>query len=137
MNEGKKFKIVITEYNFKDAEIEKKTLEGLDCEIIETHSDDEEVIIRECADADALIVQFAPITEKVINSLNKCKVISRYGIGVDTMDLNAAKSKGILVCNVPDYCLEEVAEHCLALILSIGRKIVHLSPYLLKNLLVS
>jgi len=134
MSEENKFKIVITEYDFKDVEIEKKTLEELDCEIVETHSDDEEVIIRECANADALLIEFAPITEKVINSLNKCRVISRYGIGVDTVDLNAAKSKGILVCNVPDYCLEEVAEHCLALILSSGRKIVNLSNSVKKGI---
>lgn len=134
MTEGKKFKIVITKHIFKDVEIEKKTLEELDCEIVETHSDDEEVIISECADADALIVEYASIPEKVINSLNKCKVISRYGIGVDTINLNAAKLKGILVYNVPDYCLEEVAEHCLALVLSVGRKIIQLSNSVKKGL---
>lgn len=122
-----KFKIVFTDYDFQSIDIEKSVLSKVDCEIVEAQTKDEDKLIEACRDADALIVQYAPITERVINNMTKCKVISRYGIGVDTIDLKAARSKGIHVCNVPDYCIDEVSDHSLALILSLGRKIVKLS----------
>jgi D-3-phosphoglycerate dehydrogenase len=125
--EGKKFKVVITDSNFIDTEMEKNVLSEIDCEVINAQAKCEEELIQACRDADGLIVQYAPITEKVINNMTKCKVISRYGIGVDTIDVKAAKSKGIKVCNVPDYCINEVADHCLALILGLGRKVVKLA----------
>ena len=122
-----KFKVVFTDYDFPSMDIEKGVLSEIDCEIISPQTNNEDKLIEICKDADGLIVQYAPITEKVINSLTKCRVISRYGIGVDTIDLKAARAKGIHVCNVPDYCIDEVADHSLSLILSLGRKIVKLS----------
>jgi D-3-phosphoglycerate dehydrogenase / 2-oxoglutarate reductase len=120
-------KVVFTDYDFADIDIEKEVLSQIDCEIIEANTQDENKLIEVCHDADALIIQYAPITQKVTNSLKNCKVFSRYGIGVDTIDVAAATEQGIYVCNVPDYCLDEVADHCLALMLSLGRKIVNLS----------
>lgn len=121
------FKVVFTDYDFPDIDIEKSVLEKLSCQVVELQTNDEKELIQQCRDADALIVQYAPITEKVISSLDKCKIISRYGIGIDTIDLKAASARGIYVCNVPDYCFDEVADHTLALILCLGRKIVNLS----------
>jgi len=69
-------------------------------------------------------VRLAPINRRVIKNLRKCLVISRYGVGVDNVDLQAATAKGIMVCNVPDYCLEDVSDHALALLLSCVRKTV-------------
>jgi len=125
--DNNRLKVVFTDYDFDDVSIEKEVLGSLDCDIVELQTKDEDTLARECAQADGLIVQYAPITEKVINSMQKCKVISRYGIGVDTIDIGAATKKGIKVCNVPDYCLDEVADHSLALIMSLGRKIVRLT----------
>jgi D-3-phosphoglycerate dehydrogenase / 2-oxoglutarate reductase len=68
-------------------------------------------------------VQLVPITSAVIDSLKHCKVIVRYGIGVDSVDIKAAAAKGIAVCNVPDYCINEVADHSLALALSLARQV--------------
>lgn len=75
------------------------------------------------AQADALMIREAPLTANDINAMDKCQVIVRYGVGVDNVDLPAAKAKGIYVANVPDYGSEDVAEHALALLLSATRRI--------------
>lgn len=75
------------------------------------------------AQADALMIREAPLTASDINAMDKCQVIVRYGVGVDNVDLPAAKAKGIYVANVPDYGSEDVAEHALALLLSATRRI--------------
>ena len=82
----------------------------------------EEVIVAG-RDADALLVQWSPITAVVIAALTRCKIIIRCGIGVDNVDLVAAKAKGIPVCNVPDYGVREVAEHALAFALALTRQL--------------
>jgi D-3-phosphoglycerate dehydrogenase len=122
-----KFKIVFTDFDFPDIDIERNIFSDLDCEIITPQANDENKLIEACRDADGLLVQYAQITEKVINSMAKCKVISRVGVGVDTIDCKAARAKNINVCNVPDYCTDEVADQALALIFSLGRKTVLLS----------
>jgi D-3-phosphoglycerate dehydrogenase len=76
------------------------------------------------ADADAVVTQFAPVNAGVIASLRQAKVIVRYGIGVDNVDLDAARSRGIPVCNVPDYCIDEVADQTLAFILATTRQVL-------------
>jgi D-3-phosphoglycerate dehydrogenase / 2-oxoglutarate reductase len=122
-----KFKVVFTEFDFPDIDIERNIFSDLDCEIVTPQASEENDLIEACKDADGLCVQYAKITEKVINNLTKCKVISRVGVGVDTIDGKAARARGINVCNVPDYCTDEVADHSLALIVSLGRKIVQFS----------
>jgi D-3-phosphoglycerate dehydrogenase / 2-oxoglutarate reductase len=82
----------------------------------------EEEVIDLCRDAEGVITQYAVISRRVMERLPRCKVIARYGVGVDTIDLKAATDLGIVVCNVPDYCLDEVADHAVALILSLVRK---------------
>ena len=76
------------------------------------------------ADADAVITQFAPVDAHVIAGMQRAKVIVRYGIGVDNVDLEAARARGIPVCNVPDYCIDEVADHTLAFLLATTRQVV-------------
>ncbi|RLS53242.1 MAG: C-terminal binding protein, partial [Planctomycetota bacterium] len=76
------------------------------------------------ADADAVITQFAPLTADVIQSMQRARVIVRYGIGVDNVDLLAAKARGIPVCNVPDYCIDEVADQTLAFMLATTRQVL-------------
>ena len=75
------------------------------------------------ADADAVLNCYAPMPAEVIRGLDHCVVIARYGIGLDTIDLDEATAKGIVVTNVPDYCIDEVSDHALALILSLARGI--------------
>lgn len=83
----------------------------------------EESVIEHCKDADALLSVYAPITEKVIQELDNCKVLVRYGIGFDSIDVDAATKKGIPVCNIPDYSIPEVATHTIAMLLHFERKI--------------
>jgi len=124
----KKFKVVVTDYEFASLEREKKILEEVGAELISTQCKSEDDLIKVAQDADGLLnLYFGPISEKVLRSLKKCKVISRYGIGVDTIDIEAATLYGIIVTNVPSYCIEEASDHAMGLILACARKIVLLN----------
>lgn len=85
------------------------------------------------SDADALIVDQVEITKEIIGKLDKCKVIVRMGIGYENVDLDACKNKGIILCNIPDFCIDEVSDHVLAMFFAIGRGIVEYMDKL-KNL---
>ncbi len=74
-------------------------------------------------DADAILVTYAKLTRDILMQTTKCKAIGRFGLGVDNIDLPAAKEKGILVNYVPDYCIREVSDHAMALLLALIRKI--------------
>jgi len=82
-----------------------------------------ESIVATAKDADALLVTYAKITADMIGQMKKCRIISRFGIGVDNVDLEAATRAGIVVTKVPDYCIDEVSDHAVALLLSLIRKI--------------
>src|SRR5260221_3156960 len=77
-----------------------------------------------CRDADGVLTARAPITRRAISAMERCRIIVRYGIGVDTIDVAAATERGILVANVPDYCLDEVSDHALALLLMLSRQMI-------------
>lgn len=122
--EGKsKMKVVITDYEYDHVDLERAIVEGAGFEFQALHCKSEEDLIGSCSDADALIVQYSVITRKVIESLKQCKVIVRYGIGVDNVDLTAASDHGIPVCNVPDYGIEEVSNHAIAMIMALSRRL--------------
>ncbi len=118
-----KRKVVITDFGFPDVFQETEKLNALGYEVVATHCATEEDVLACTKEAAALLVQWAPITRKVIEGLSNCKIIVRYGIGVDNIDLDAAKEKNIPVCNVPDYCINEVADHTIALALTLGRQL--------------
>jgi D-3-phosphoglycerate dehydrogenase len=83
----------------------------------------EDDIVAVARDADAIILQYAPITGRVLDGIPRCRVAVRYGVGVDTVDLQAATERGVVVANVPDYCMEEVSDHALAMGLALWRGI--------------
>lgn len=118
-----RFKVVISECYYENVDQEREILADIDAELIRCSCKTEEDVIEAARDCDALICQFAPITRKVIYALEKCKVIVRYAIGVDIIDLKAAEERGIYVCNVPDYCIDEVSNHAIALLMDCARKI--------------
>lgn len=119
-----KSKVAITDYSFDELDIETSILQPLGCQVVGQKSGkDKAQLIALVQEADYVITQFAPVTDEVIGAMKKCKVIVRYGIGVDNVDLKAAAAKGIPVCNVPDYCTDEVADHTLAMILDLVRRI--------------
>jgi len=82
-----------------------------------------EGIVAAAREADALLVTYAKINADMIREMKKCKIISRFGIGVDNVDIEAATRAGIVVTKVPDYCIDEVSDHAMALLLSLVRKI--------------
>lgn len=116
------YRVVITDCDHGSIEEEKKEFERMDAELILAQVKGEEEVIRVGKEADGLINQYTLLTRRVLENLPKCKVISRYGVGVDSVDLQAATDLGIIVANVPDYCVEEVANHTIALILTLLRK---------------
>lgn len=116
-------KVLITDHGFPNINQEREILERLGCELIVAQARTAEEVIAVAAEADALLVQWAPITAEVIRSLRRCRVIVRYGIGVDNVDLAAARAAGIPVCNVPDYGIDEVADHSVALALALARQL--------------
>jgi D-3-phosphoglycerate dehydrogenase / 2-oxoglutarate reductase len=116
-------KVVLTDYVWDSLEVEKKALEGL-ADLVALRAKTPDEFLAEAADCDALLNTYAgPITAQVMERMPKCKIIARYGIGVDTIDLDAATAAGIIVTNNPTYCVEEVAEHAMALLLACARKV--------------
>lgn len=122
-----KFKVVVTDFEYDSFVAENEVLNPLGIELTFEQCKTEEDLIAKCKDADALLNQYAPISRKVIESLENCKVISRYGVGYNTVDIDAATEKGIIVGNVTDYCLDEVSDHAMALLLNCARKVTLLN----------
>lgn len=117
-----KFEVVVTDQVFPSVDVERELLAGIDAELT-VLSGDIGAVLESAADADALLNTYLPFDEAAIGQLASAKIIARYGIGVDNIDLAAAKARDIVVTNVPDYCVEEVATHALAMILSLQRKL--------------
>jgi D-3-phosphoglycerate dehydrogenase len=117
-------KIVITDWTFPDLSVEEKILNTNGLDLAARQCKTEADLISLCADADAVITQFARVNANVIAAMQKARAIVRYGIGVDNVDLDAARARGIPVCNVPDYCIDEVADQTLAFILATTRQVV-------------
>ena len=117
------FIVAITDYVFPSLQPEQRVLTPLGVELRPAQCKSEEEIIELTQGADAVLNCYAKITARVIENLDRCKIIARYGIGVDNVDLAAATKAGILVTNVPDYCIDEVSDHALALLLALARRI--------------
>lgn len=117
------YRVVFTDHTFDDLDIEREILADVDAEVIdgERSDGDNESLV---AGADALLVMFDQVDESLMDAMPDCRVISRTGIGVDNVDVEAATERGIYVTNVPDYCIPEVSDHALALMLGLARKIV-------------
>lgn len=115
-------RVVITDQVFPDTDTERALLRDMDAELV--IADGSRANVLELAnDADALLNTYVALGSDDLAQLERCKVIARYGIGVDNIDLDAARDMGIAVTNVPDYCVEEVTVHAVSLILALHRKI--------------
>ncbi|TWT90820.1 Glycerate dehydrogenase [Pseudobythopirellula maris] len=112
-----------TDYPWPDIELERKILAEAGCELRTASDNREETLAREVGDADVVLTCWAPVTARVIDAAKNCRHIARTGIGLDNIDVEHATERGVLVTNVPDYCYREVAEHTLALVLTMARKI--------------
>jgi D-3-phosphoglycerate dehydrogenase len=116
------YQVVITECDHGSIDEEKEEFQRIGAELILAQVNKEEDLIRVCKDADGLLNQYALLTRRVLENLPKCKIVSRYGVGVDSVDLKAATDLGIIVANVPDYCIDEVSNQTIAMILTLIRK---------------
>jgi len=117
---------VLTDATYTSYDEEREAIESAGGELILEHAETEDQVIASCSDADGLLNRAVPITARVLASLKRCRVITRYGVGVDNVDVAAATKAQIVVCNVPGYCSDEVAEHAAALLLACARRVVQL-----------
>jgi len=116
-------KIMVTDYAWEDLEIERKILSTINASLVTAHSGTEDELVELAAGVDGIFTNWKPVTRKIIANARKCKAIVRYGVGLDNIDVQYATEMGILVANVPGYCLEEVSDHALALLFALARKI--------------
>src|SRR5215471_5625423 len=124
MQKHEKQTVVIADYDYGNVDIERAIIEGAGLELVAAQCKSEDDVIYVARDANAVIAQYAPIGAKAINAFTCCRVIARYGTGVDIVDVDAATRHNILVTNVPnDWCENEVADHAMALLLAVARKI--------------
>lgn len=117
------FRALYTDYPWADVEIERRLLAEVDCELIVAPDNREETQAKLATGMDAILTCWAPVTARVIDAADKCRHIARTGIGLDNIDVARATERGIVVTNVPDYCINEVAEHTIGLIYALGRGI--------------
>jgi D-3-phosphoglycerate dehydrogenase / 2-oxoglutarate reductase len=117
-------KVVIADYDYGDVDIERAIIEEAGFALIAAQCKTEDEVIEVAHDAAAVVAQYATISARVIDALPGCRVIARYGTGVDIVDVDAATRHDILVTNVPnEWCENEVADHAMALLLALARKI--------------
>jgi D-3-phosphoglycerate dehydrogenase len=117
-------KVVITDHRFPNVDHERRAVEAAGGELVVGQAADQAQLIELCRDADGVLVTRAPVTRRVVEVMERCRIIVRDGVGVDCVDVAAATELGIIVANVPDYCVDEVSDHALALLLMLSRQMV-------------
>jgi D-3-phosphoglycerate dehydrogenase len=115
-------KIVITDHRFPNIDQEIREVREAGWTLVVGQVTAEDQLINLCRDADGVLAGRARISKKVIATMERCRIIVRYGIGVETIDIQAANDHGIMVANVPDYCIDEVSDHALAFLLILSRQ---------------
>ncbi len=119
-----KYRVLVTDYVWPSTEPEREVLVGIGAEVIEAPDTSEETLASMATGVDAIMACFAQVTSRVVQAAEKCVVISRYGVGVDNIAVDTATQEGIAVTYVPDYCVDEVSDHVMALLLAWNRQIV-------------
>ena len=117
-------RVLVTDHVFGDLETERAALAAIDCELELAPDADPETLVAKAAGAAGIMVCFAQIDARLLEAAKDCRIVARYGIGFDNVDVEAATRNGIQVTNVPDYCLDEVADHAMALLLAAARGVV-------------
>src|SRR4026208_61150 len=118
-----KFFVAVADSVFPNLDPATKVLSEIGAALKLAADSSPESVMKLAADADAMLVTYAKINADMIRQMKKVRIISRFGIGVDNVDLDAATEKGIVVTKVPDYCIDEVSDHAMALLLTAARKI--------------
>src|SRR3977135_4416532 len=118
-----RFLIAVTDSPFPSLDPAKAVLARVDFELRVAKSASAEDILAVARDADAILVTYAKLPGELLRQLTRCKAIGRFGLGVDNIDIKAASQLGLQVTYVPDYCMHEVSDHAMALLLALARKI--------------
>ncbi|HMC26806.1 MAG TPA: C-terminal binding protein, partial [Verrucomicrobiae bacterium] len=119
-----KFKVVLIEHGYHATQYERKLIESAGGEFVDAEKLSLPEVLRLCEGADGIFCRRLEITGAMIKRFQQCKIIVRYGVGTDNVDVNAATDAGIIVGHVPAYCVDEVAVHAIALLLACVRHIV-------------
>ena len=117
------WKILITDYAWSSLEPERQILEKIGAELIVAKTGDENELLTYAPIVDGILTCWKPVRKGIITTAKKCQIIVRYGIGLDNIDVQSATENGIVVTNVPTYCIDEVSDHAMALLLACARKI--------------
>jgi D-3-phosphoglycerate dehydrogenase / 2-oxoglutarate reductase len=115
--------VAVADSVFPNLDVARQVVGSIGAELALAPDPSSESILQVATTADALLVTYAKITADMIVQMKRCRIISRFGIGVDNVDLDAATRAGIVVTKVPDYCIDEVSDHAIALLLALARKI--------------
>lgn len=115
--------VLITDAPWDDTSIERDALATIGADVVLAEDDDEQSLVDLARESDGIATCWAEVTAAVIEACEDCRIVARMGIGLDNIDIDAATAQGIPVTNVPDYCVEEVADHALALILAQSRHV--------------
>ncbi|MFH0939236.1 MAG: C-terminal binding protein [Planctomycetota bacterium] len=118
-----KFKVVVTDNRYSAYREEEAVLKEIGADLVITDCKTAEEVGNACADADGVLANLAPVNAAAIGAMKKCRIISRYGVGFDSVDMAAATAKRIWVSNVPDYCWEDVSDHAVALLFAAAHKV--------------
>ena len=116
-------KVLVTDYVWPSLEPERAVLVKADAELVVAPNDDEDTLVELVRDVDGILVCFAQVTENVVRAAERCVVVGRYGVGVDNIAVDTATELGIAVTWVPDYCVDEVSDHVMGLLLSWNRRV--------------
>ena len=120
-------RILITDYAWPDLEIEKEVLAAVEGEVMVAGGGSADEIIALAPQADAILTCWKDVPAEALDNAPNCRVVSRYGIGLDNIPIGRATELGMLVTNVPDFCLEEVSDHVMSLLLATARQLFPLA----------
>jgi D-3-phosphoglycerate dehydrogenase len=116
--------VLVTDYAWPSLDPERVILAAAGAEIVVADSGDEDELVELSSGADAILTNWKPVTARLLANATQCMTVARYGVGLDNIDVAAATELGIVVTNVPDFCVDEVSDHTLALVLALSRRIV-------------
>ena len=125
-------KVVISDYVWPNIDIEKNFFDSKNIELVVSKNKSD--LKKQIVDADGLLFCFESIDEDILRSSKNLKVAQRYGIGVDNINIEVATELGIVVSNIPDYCIDEVSDHAMSMILSLNRLLARDSDLVKKGL---
>jgi D-3-phosphoglycerate dehydrogenase len=120
-------RVLVTDFAWASLDIEQRILRDVNAELVVAETGEPEELVALASDVDAILTNWKRVPPEALDAAARCLVVSRYGVGLDNIPVDHATELGILVTNVPDFCLEEVSDHAMALVLACARRVVTFS----------